>query len=132
MKRKALDKGLAQLSDEGAVQMYVDPHLGNVEPILGAVGWLQIEVVAHRLKAEYGVEVQMERLKYTCARWVEGDNVEQAMKKMLMGQSVGYAIDVEDRPLLLFENQWMRQRTEEKYPELKFLAAVQPGRAKRR
>jgi peptide chain release factor 3 len=132
MKRKALDKGLAQLSDEGAVQLYVDPNRGSVEPILGAVGWLQIEVVAHRLKAEYGVDARMERLNYKCARWVVGDDVEAAMKKMLMGKSIGYAIDVEERPLLLFENDWMRQRTEEKYPDLTFLAAVQPGRAKRR
>jgi peptide chain release factor 3 len=132
MKRKALDKGLAQLSDEGAVQLYTDPNRGTVEPILGAVGWLQIEVVSHRLKAEYGVDASMDRLNFTCARWVVGEGVEEAMRKMLMGQTVGYAIDVEERPLLLFESQWMRQRTEEKYPDLTFLAAVQPGRSKRR
>ena len=132
MKRKALDKGLAQLSDEGAVQLYTDPVLGNTEAILGAVGWLQIEVVTHRLKAEYSVDVRMERLKYTSARWVVGEGVDEAIKQMTAGRAVGYALDVEDRPLLLFENDWMRQRNEEKFPELTFLAAVQPGRAKRR
>ncbi len=132
MKRKALDKGLAQLSDEGAVQLYIDPIRGSVDPILGAVGWLQIEVVTHRLKAEYSVDVKMDRLGYTCARWVFGEGVDEKMKSMLMRQSVGYLLDVEDRPLLLFESDWMRQRTEEKYPELEFKAAVQPARAKRR
>jgi peptide chain release factor 3 len=134
LKRKAMDKGLAQLSDEGAVQLYVHPDRGNVDPILGAVGWLQIEVVAHRLMAEYGVDVRMDRLKYTCARWIfgEGDDVDAAIRKMLMGQSAWYAHDVEGRPLILFESDWMRQRTEEKYPELTFKAAVQPGRSKRR
>ena len=60
LKRKQLKKGLEQLSEEGAVQVFFDPKTLERDPILGAVGVLQFDVVAHRLKAEYGVTVQFE------------------------------------------------------------------------
>lgn len=128
LKRKQLKKGLEQLADEGAVQLYRERDELFVDPILGAVGWLQFEVVQHRLKAEYSVEAQLDKLPFTQARWVFGDNVD--LKEITRTGTVQCLIDVEDRPLLLFETDWMRRRFEDKHPEWTFVAAVQPGRKK--
>jgi peptide chain release factor 3 len=128
MKRKQLQKGLSQLSDEGAVQMFREREDAFVDPILGAVGWLQFEVVEHRLKAEYNVEAKFEKLPYTQARWVFGDGFDA--KDAVRSGTVACLLDVEDRPILLFESDWMRRRYEDKNPTLTFVAAVQPGRAK--
>ena len=123
-----LQQGLEQLADEGAVQLFREREELFVDPILGAVGWLQFEVVQHRLKHEYGVEAQLDKLPYTQARWVFGDNVD--LKEVTHTGTVQCLLDVEERPLLLFETDWMRRRFEEKHPQWQFVAAVQPGRAK--
>lgn len=129
MKRKQLKKGLDQLSEEGAVQIFRD-RFNDVEPVLGAVGWLQIEVVQHRLKAEYNVEVAIERMPYKEARWIfGGDDLDPA--KLVRQGTVELLYDIEDRPLLLFDHQWTRRRLEDKMPECEFVAAVQPGRSKK-
>jgi len=131
LKRKQLLKGLSQLADEVAVQLLHERDDLFVDPILGAVGWLQVEVVVHRLKSEYTVEAKLERLPYTQARWVFGqDGKPVDIAALTRTASIGCFLDVEDRPLLLFENDWMRRRFEEKHPELVFVAAVQPGRSK--
>ena len=128
MKRKQLKKGLEQLSEEGAVQLFRDRDDAIVDPILGAVGWLQFEVVQHRLKAEYAVEAQFERMPFRMARWVFGDDFQP--KTVVRPGLVDCVLDIEDRPLLLFDNDWTRRRTEDKHPELQFVAAVQPGRSR--
>ena len=73
MKRKQLKKGLQQLSEEGAVQLFFDRHRLERDPILGAVGVLQFEVIEHRLESEYKVAIQLRTLPYKYARWVEGE-----------------------------------------------------------
>ncbi len=73
LKRKQLKKGLDQLSEEGAVQLFFDRTRLERDPMLGAVGVLQFEVIQHRLKSEYGVNVGFDRLPYLHARWIEGD-----------------------------------------------------------
>ena len=128
LKRKQLKKGLEQLADEGAVQLFRERDELFVDPVLGAVGWLQFEVVQHRLKNEYGVDAQLDKLPYTQARWVFGDKVD--LKEITHTGTVQCLLDVEERPLLLFETDWMRRRFEDKHPEWQFVAAVQPGRAK--
>jgi len=72
LRMKALQKGLAQLCEEGATQLF--RPLKNNDLVLGAVGILQFDVVAHRLKDEYGVECQFEPVAVATARWVECDN----------------------------------------------------------
>ena len=131
LKRKQLQKGLSQLADEGAVQLLRERDELFVDPVLGAVGWLQVEVVQHRLKSEYSVDAKLERLPYTQARWVfakDGSPVD--VGALTRSASIECFLDVEGRPLFLFENDWMRRRFEEKHPDLLFVAAVQPGRAK--
>jgi len=68
MKAKQLEKGLRQLGEEGAVQVF-SPLVDNT-PLIGAVGQLQFEVVEHRLKSEYGVDAVFERAGIHTARWV--------------------------------------------------------------
>jgi peptide chain release factor 3 len=128
LKRKQLKKGLDQLSEEGAVQVFFDPKTLERDPILGAVGVLQFEVVAHRLKTEYGVSVAFDSLPYSHARWVVGNGFDAAAFEQKAYGRVKCLVDVESRPLVLFGDQWAMSRTTEEHPELQFIAAVQPGR----
>ncbi len=131
LKRKQLKKGLDQLSEEGAVQVFFDPKTLERDPILGAVGVLQFEVVAHRLKAEYGVPVLYDSLPYNHARWVVGDKFDAAAFEQKAYGRVKCLVDVESRPLVLFGDEWSMRRTTEAHPEVEFVAAVQPGRTSR-
>ena len=126
MKRKQLKKGLDQLSEEGAVQVFYEENRVMSDPILGAVGVLQFEVLSYRLKHEYGVEVILDRLRYQHARWIEGGVLEKE-KFSVVGRTTS-VVDVEGRPLVLFEDDWTLRRTEQENRHLKFTAAVQPGR----
>ena len=127
MRRKQLKKGLDQLSDEGAVQVFYDRKRLERDPILGAVGLLQFEVTQYRLKTEYSVEVVLDRLPYVHARWVEGDGFDaEAFERKSHNMVV---LDVEDRPLVLFQDDYRLRRTLETFPDIHFIAAVQPGRA---
>ncbi len=127
-KRKQLKKGLEELSEEGAVQIFYDRDRMEREPVLGAVGVLQFEVTQHRLQSEYNVPVRFEPLPYEHARWVEG---EIAISKL---EQPGYStslLDIEGRPLVLFTTEWAMHRALKEHPELKFKEAVQPGRSAR-
>ncbi len=128
MKRKQLKKGLDQLSEEGAVQMFFDHQRQEREPILGAVGVLQFDVTQYRLKAEYGASVTFERLPYQHARWIEGDADLARFHRSGISTCLQ---DIEGRPLVLFVSEWALRSAEERNPGLKFLAAVQPGRSSR-
>jgi len=128
MRRKQLLLGLEQLAEEGAVQIFFDRRRQERFPVLGAVGILQFDVTQYRLKAEYGAEVQFERLPYMFARWIEGDvDLEELC---LWGEST-WVYDIEERPLVLFKAEWTMRRAIEHYPKVKFVAAVQPGRSAR-
>jgi peptide chain release factor 3 len=127
LKRKQLKKGLDQLSEEGAVQMFFDRQRMERDPILGAVGVLQFEVIEARLLAEYRVKVGFDRLPYRFARWIEGDNLN--LDKFELGGRQTCVLDVEGRPLILFENDWLLRMAQEDNPTVKFIAAVQPGRS---
>jgi peptide chain release factor 3 len=130
-RRKQLEKGLDQLSEEGAVQLFRDRHQMDPFPVLGAVGVLQFEVMQYRLKEEYGVDVKLERLPFTHARWVEGDGFD-ADEFERNFSTAKVLLDAEDRPVALFESEWWLRRATDRYPSLAFVAAVQPARAVRR
>ena len=127
-KRKQLKKGLDQLSEEGAVQVFFDPERMERDPVLGAVGVLQFEVIQHRLNAEYGAEVSYARLPFTLARWVEGEGFDP--KRFDDPPGVASLVDLEGRPLVLFQSAWHLERAQRENPRLTFVAAVQPGRAR--
>ncbi len=127
-KRKQLKKGLDQLSEEGAVQVFFDPERLERDPVLGAVGVLQVEVIQHRQRAEYGAEVSYARLPFTLARWVEGEGFDP--RRFDDPPGVASLVDLEGRPLVLFQSAWHLERAQRENPTLTFVAAVQPGRAK--
>jgi peptide chain release factor 3 len=129
LKRKQLKKGLDQLSEEGAVQLFFDRLRLERDPILGAVGVLQFEVIEHRLQTEYGVRVRFDRLPYRFARWLEGDGLDPNKLELPGRQSC--VTDVEGRPLVLFETEWLMRRAEEENRSVRFISAVQPGRSSR-
>jgi peptide chain release factor 3 len=128
-KRKQLKKGLDQLSEEGVVQVFFDRNRLERDPILGAVGVLQFDVMQYRLKAEYGVDVRFERLNFQHARWIGTAGFDPEQFERQTGATC--LVDVEQRPLVLFENDFRLQRALDNHPELQFIAAVQPGRTGR-
>lgn len=109
MKRKRLDKGLEQLSDEGTIQvLYPVDNMGSPEPILAAVGTLQFEVVTHRMLEEYDVEIKLERLGFTAARWL--DMPEDYNHRNLVRQGISDVIqDRRGRKLVVFRDEWTLQ-----------------------
>jgi peptide chain release factor 3 len=127
MKRKQLKVGLEQLSEEGAVQMFFDRLRLSRDPILGAVGVLQFEVIQHRLQSEYGVAVTLQPLPYRHARWVTGEPFEP--NRFERPGRTTCVLDVEDRPLVLFDTDWAMREAVQNNPNLTFIAAVQPGRS---
>ena len=118
-KRKQFKKGMDQLIEEGAVQLFFRPSVGEQEPILGAVGQLQFEVFQSRLKSEYGVEVIFNIMPFEVARWVVGE-----IKDPKSLERYGDNMVVEDRDgrvLLLFRNHLALRWETERHEELQFL-----------
>ncbi len=102
-KRKAFDKGILQLSDEGAIQMLKSyPEGGDL--IFAAVGQLQFEVMQYRLKDEYGVETILTPLSYHCSAWVIGD-----MNNFAKPTNAALVQDRHSRPMALFSSQWEKE-----------------------
>jgi peptide chain release factor 3 len=126
LKRKQLKTGLDQLSEEGAVQLFFDRHRLTRDPVLGAVGVLQFEIIQHRLLTEYGVHVTFSQLPYRHARWVEGEPFEP--NKFERSGHTTCVLDVENRPLILFDSDWALRQALTDNAHLTFVAAVQPGR----
>ena len=111
LRRKHLDNGLRQLSEEGAAQVFYAESIAGPAPMVGAVGPLQFDVLLHRLEHEYGVEAKLERLPYTAARWVTGPDKEIA--RVAAGYDRTLVEDSKGRPLILFQSEWSLQRTME-------------------
>lgn len=122
MKRKQLQKGLEQLSEEGVVQIYRQRGFGDKDPILGAVGALQFEVLQHRLQAEYTVDVKIEKMGYTHARWVVGTNVDPDIFERREDSRA--LLDRDDNLVLLFRSDWALKWATENYKTLQFLVTA--------
>ena len=73
LKRKQFVKGVTQIAQEGAIQIFHEPNTGMEEVIVGVVGQLQFEVLEYRLKNEYGVDIIRDNLPYEHLRWIEND-----------------------------------------------------------
>ena len=116
LKAKALQKGLDQLSEEGATQVF--RPVSNSSQILGAVGILQFDVVAHRLKYEYGVDCQFETINVATARWVSGEDKYIEQLKIKAGNNI--AIDSAGMLTYLAPTMVNLQLTIERHPELTF------------
>ncbi len=103
-KFKSFNKGVSELREEGAVQIMYSVDESKREPILAAVGQLQLEVVQFRLENEYGVETRLEPLPFQVARWVEGGW--ETLEKLGRLFNTVTVKDSWGRPVLLFRNEW--------------------------
>ncbi len=104
MKRKQFLKGISQLSEEGAIQVYKRPNTGVEELIVGVVGVLQFEVLEYRLKNEYGVDILMHTLPYGHIRWIEMENFNYTRFSLAMDTVV--LEDKDQNPVILLQNEW--------------------------
>jgi len=120
---KNFRKGVNELREEGAVQILYDTDESKRDPILAAVGQLQLEVVQHRLQNEYGVETRLEPLGYQVARWVTGGW--SSLEKVGRIFNCKTVRDAWNRPVLLFKNDWNLNQLHEEHPDLD-LNAVAP------
>ena len=124
-KRKSLEKGIDQLVQEGAVQLFREPRGGSATIILGAVGPLQFDVFSHRLETEYGVDPGLTTLDYRLARWPQGEFDPEIVR---FSERVRIFEDREGRLVLLAKSEWDLKRLEEKHPELKLAETADPAR----
>jgi len=112
MKRKQFVKGISELSQEGAIQVFRQPDSGMESVIAGAVGALQFDVLEHRLKHEYGVDIRLHHLPHKHARWLVWESDET--DRLNLTSSTMIVEDNQGRPVLLFENDWSIKWAEER------------------
>ena len=124
LKMKALLKGLTQLCEEGATQLF--RPLANNDLILGAVGILQFDVVAHRLKDEYSVDCQFEAVNVNTARWIacsDHKKLEEFKVKLRSNLALDHAGDL----AYVAPSRVNLTMTQERWPEIEFLATREHG-----
>ena len=119
LRSKQLRAGLTQLGEEGAIQVF-RPIAGSLL-LLGAVGQLQFEVVAHRLEHEYGVKARIMASNFNLARWVTSEDP-QELKKFIDANAHRVALDAVDAPTLLVDHSATLRAVEQQWPEIKFHA----------
>ena len=103
MKRKQFVKGMNQIAQEGAIQIFHEPESGMEEVIVGVVGVLQFDVLKYRLENEYNVEIIMENTPYQFIRWITS---EVDYKALDLASDTKVVADFRDNKLLLFRSEW--------------------------
>ncbi len=104
MKRKQFVKGINQIAQEGAIQIFQEHNSGMEEIIVGVVGVLQFDVLKYRLENEYNVEIRLENLPYEHIRWIENKDLD--LDKLTGTSDMKKIRDLKGNPLLLFVNSW--------------------------
>ncbi len=104
MKRKQFVKGISQIAQEGAIQIFQEYNTGMEEIIVGVVGVLQFDVLKYRLENEYNVEIRLEKLPYEHIRWIQNKEID--MDKLVGTSDMKKIQDLKGNPLLLFVNSW--------------------------
>ncbi|MEA3465967.1 MAG: peptide chain release factor 3 [Thermodesulfobacteriota bacterium] len=117
LKTKQLDKGLTQLSEEGAVQMF--RPLSGSDYLLGAVGVLQFDVIMSRLKNEYKVDTVYEAVNYATARWIGCDD-KKHLEEFEKKNRTQLCLDAEGNLTFLASSEWRMQHTIEQWPNIEF------------
>jgi len=120
LKMKQLQKGVLQLCEEGATQVF--RPLKNNDMILGAVGMLQFDVAVHRLKGEYGVEAIVEPISVATARWIECDD-EKMLQQFKSRNHDNLALDGDDQLVYLAPTRVNLNLATERWPDVRFLAS---------
>ncbi len=104
MKRKQFVKGITQIAQEGAIQIFQEFNTGMEEIIVGVVGVLQFEVLKYRLENEYNVDIRLENLPYEHIRWIGNKDID--LMKLTGTSDMKKIKDMKGNPLLLFVNSW--------------------------
>ena len=117
MKRKQFEKGIQQIAQEGAIQIFHEPNTGMEEVIVGVVGVLQFEVLEYRLKTEYGVDVRRRPLPYEVIRWIDNEEIDIAALNLT--SDTKWVQDFRGNDLLLFASPWNVNWALNKNPELR-------------
>ncbi|QNK74095.1 peptide chain release factor 3 [Variovorax sp. PAMC28562] len=117
LRTKQLQQGLAQLGEEGAIQVF-RPEIGG-PMLLGAVGQLQFEVVQHRLKGEYDVDVRLEGCQYTGARWITADTPAE-LKDFVNAYPARMALDAANTLAYLCTSPYDVRLAQERFPKIHF------------
>lgn len=120
LKRKQFEKGIIQLSQEGAIQVFRQEGVGLESYIVGVVGVLQLEVLEYRLLNEYSSKLLMNQLPYSVARWVYAED--KKLIENIKGLDNGMLVyDKKDRPVILVNNEWSLNWILERNPGIQFL-----------
>ena len=104
MKRKQFEKGIMQIAQEGAIQIFHEPYTGVEEVIVGVVGVLQFEVLEYRLRTEYGVEIRRRAMPFEHVRWVENEEID--IGALNLTSDTKWVQDFRGNNLLLFTSEW--------------------------
>lgn len=104
MKRKQFTKGITQIAQEGAIQVFQELNLGMEEIIVGGVGVLQFDVLEQRLKSEYNVDIKLDILPYQCVRWISDQSLDP--NTLNLNSDTKRVKDLKGRNLLIFMNNW--------------------------
>ena len=119
LKAKHLRKALESLAEEGVTQLF-RPAMGS-DMIVGAVGALQIDVMAERIRAEYGLDVTFEPVMYTTARWIAANDA-GVLDDFASRHSANMAEDLDGAPVYLAKTAWDVGYAQEKFPDVRFTA----------
>ncbi len=117
MKRKQFVKGINQIAQEGAIQIFQEHNTGMEEIIVGVVGVLKFDVLKYRLENEYNVDIRLENLPYEHIRWIENKDID--LDKLSGTSDMKKIRDLKGNPLLLFVNSWSVGMTLERNPGLR-------------
>lgn len=125
LKRAKMQAALNHLSEEGAIQLFIDPLIGPQDPIIGAIGELQFEVLVHRLQDEYNLEVTLNRLPFSVARWPMTEDGKPVFE--LKGNFTIYR-DLQERPVILLAQEWDLNWATRENPGVNFQTSISRAR----
>ena len=106
MKRKQFVKGMEQIAQEGAIQIFREVGGGMEEVVVGVVGVLQLEVLEYRLNTEYNVEIRMQQLPFEQLRWIQNDPDTYVLRDLDLTSDTKAVEDMKGNRLLLFTSDW--------------------------
>ena len=119
MKRKQFAKGMNQIAQEGAIQIFFEPNSGLERVIVGVVGVLQFEVLEYRLKNEYGCDLRRTNMNYQQIRWIENPDLDP--KTLKLSHDTKWVQDFRGNNLLIFTSEWAIRWVLEDNPGLSLL-----------
>ena len=117
MKRKQFAKGMNQIAQEGAIQIFSEPNSGLERVIVGVVGVLQFEVLEYRLKNEYGCDMRRSDMAYSQIRWIENEDLDP--KTLRLSHNTKWVQDFRGKNLLIFTSEWAIRWVLEDNPDLR-------------